>query len=539
MSARKINKQDTSSGSNDTMPFFNKIEDNKALNQLLCYVYDDEFVLMINELSSSILAYHKSINKYFANIRILLNKMGESSYLTAIEGNCSNLENSFKKFYSNAKVVFRKMKLYRNEKFKSINENTSSSVSKNSENKTGLTIIINNNNNNNNNNINNDKIISGFSRSPQQKNSPNFLANFNKIERISEETDTSTDKIISLNKEKSYYLEKKVFNFCESVSHLLRNENNDKLISSKPSEDLHLYKNFVINKKNNIKIDFLDYLESKKKKITTKINYLITSKKKVFSDIESLIETSQKEKKEYNNQINSLKSKTEQMAIDNKNIIKKLSEKNIKLLKENELLKKNYEKEFQQLVVRTNNYTTFSHISKGTDYYIADFEYVTRKIGRYDLVGFRFKGSNKSYELCKLSLIEMKYGKDSLKGKQGIMGHLSDFKKLFDDKDKLRYLSMEMTKVLQQKYHLGLVPGLDAGSSDALVEKMKAPIAMEVIMAMGDFNKNSNQLRNELSLINPDNYPFEVYFARSPFLGYGLYEQSFISLKDLKKEMEQ
>jgi len=259
MSARKANKQDTSHGSNETMPFFNKIEDNKALNQLLCYVYDDEFVLMINELSSSILAYHKSINKYFSNIRILLNKMGESSYLTAIEGNCSNLENSFKKFYSNAKVVFRKMKVYRNEKFKSINESTSLSGSKNNENKAGLTIIINNNNNNNNNNINNEKIIAGFSRSPQQKNSPNFLANFNKIEKMSEETDTSTDKIISLNKEKSYYLEKKVFNFCESISYLLRNENNDKLISSKPNEDLHLYKNFIINKKNNTKIDFLEY----------------------------------------------------------------------------------------------------------------------------------------------------------------------------------------------------------------------------------------------------------------------------------------
>ena len=128
MSARKINKQDTSSGSNDTMPFFNKIEDNKALNQLLYYVYDDEFVLMINELSSSILAYHKSINKYFSNIRILLNKMGESSYLTAIEGNCSHLENSFRKFYSNAKVVFRKMKLYRNEKFKKINESNTNNI---------------------------------------------------------------------------------------------------------------------------------------------------------------------------------------------------------------------------------------------------------------------------------------------------------------------------------------------------------------------------------------------------------------------------
>ena len=355
MSARKINKQDTSSGSNDTMPFFNKIEDNKALNQLLYYVYDDEFVLMINELSSSILAYHKSINKYFSNIRILLNKMGESSYLTAIEGNCSHLENSFRKFYSNAKVVFRKMKLYRNEKFKNINESTSLTGSKTNENKTGLTIIINNNNNNNNNSINNEKIITGFSRSPQQKNSPNFLSSFSKIEKMGDETDTSTDKIISLNKEKSYILEKKVFNLCESVSHLLRNENNEKLISSKPSEELHLYKNFIINKKNNTKIDFLEYLESNEKKITTKINYLISSKKKVFSDIESLIETSQKEKKDYNNQINSLKSKIEQITNENKNIIKKLSDKNIKLLQENESLKKNYENDLASLSDKIND----------------------------------------------------------------------------------------------------------------------------------------------------------------------------------------
>ena len=178
MSARKTSNQNISNNS-DEIPFFGKLEENKALNQLLYYVYDDEFVLMINELSTSILNYHKSINKYFSNIRILLNKMGESSYLTAIEGNCSHLENSFKKFYSNAKTVFRKMKLYRNEKIKNINENASLSISKNNENKTGLTIIINNNNNNNN-ISGGDKVVGSFSRSPKQKNSPNFLTTFNK-----------------------------------------------------------------------------------------------------------------------------------------------------------------------------------------------------------------------------------------------------------------------------------------------------------------------------------------------------------------------
>ena len=177
------------------IPFLNNKEDNQDLNKLLYYVYDDDFVLMINELSTSILNYHKIISKYFVNIRILLNKMGESSYLTAIEGNCSNLENSFKKFYSNAKVIFRKMKLYRNEKFKNINNNKDfknfqNLNLKNEDNKNGLTIIINNNNNSGN-NINDNNIernigngIEKYSHSPQQKNSPNFLASFNKIETI-------------------------------------------------------------------------------------------------------------------------------------------------------------------------------------------------------------------------------------------------------------------------------------------------------------------------------------------------------------------
>ena len=180
--------------------------------------------------------------------------MAESSYVTAIEGNCSHLENSFKKFYSSAKVVFRKMKLYRNEKFKNISESTSLSISKsNNDNKQGLTIIINNNNNNNN--INNEKMVGGFSRSPQQKNSPKILG-LNKIEILNDENDISNDKIIQtsgINKDKNYTLEKKVFNIFESISYLLRNENNEKLISNKNNEELYLNKNYIINKKNGYK----------------------------------------------------------------------------------------------------------------------------------------------------------------------------------------------------------------------------------------------------------------------------------------------
>ena len=166
MNFEKMNLQDNIQG-NQILPFLNNLDNDKLLNQLLLYVYDDDFILMINELSSSILFYHKTIEKYFTNIKILLNKMENTSYSTAIEGNTSNLENSFKQFYSNAKLIFLKMKEYRSVKLKNINKYISSHISQNTnENKSGLTIIINNNNNQNT--ISNEKIIDSVS--PKKKN---------------------------------------------------------------------------------------------------------------------------------------------------------------------------------------------------------------------------------------------------------------------------------------------------------------------------------------------------------------------------------
>lgn len=54
---------------------------------------------------------------------------------------------------------------------------------------------------------------------------------------------------------------------------------------------------YVINKKNCLKLEFLEYIEQKEKSIITKIKYLISSKNKAFNDMESLIEARQKEKK--------------------------------------------------------------------------------------------------------------------------------------------------------------------------------------------------------------------------------------------------
>ena len=305
------------------IPFINSNEDNKTLNKLLYYVYDDDFVMMINELSTSILNYHKIISKCFVNIRILLNKMGQSPYLTAIEGNCSNLESSFKKFYSNAKVIFRKMKLYRNEKFNNINNNKDfhDLKNKNIEKKNGLTIIINNNNNNNidDNNFKRNLGIGNYSHSPQQNNLHNV---FNK--KNYEQS------------EKNYIFEKEMFDFFQNIINLLIIEKNEKSTAINKIDDFYFNKNYVINRNNNSKMDFHEFININEKKIIAKIKYLLESKNKIETDIESIIEKSQKEKKEYKNQINSLKTKCEQIENEKEIINNKYLDKSNRILNEKE-----------------------------------------------------------------------------------------------------------------------------------------------------------------------------------------------------------
>jgi hypothetical protein len=85
------------------------------------------------------------------------------------------------------------------------------------------------------------------------------------------------------------------------------------------------------------------------------------------------------------------------------------------------------EREFQQLVVRENNY---SRISNATEYFISDIEFSEKNIGKFDLIGVRWDASSssrRSLNKCQPFIIEMKYGDDALKNKSGIEKHARDF----------------------------------------------------------------------------------------------------------------
>ena len=88
-----------------------------STKNILEMIYDDEFVIMINQLSTSIKNYYRANNKNFLTIKTILKNDINNQ---AINETFNKIENTFSIFYSSAKQIFKNMKIYRREKIANI-----------------------------------------------------------------------------------------------------------------------------------------------------------------------------------------------------------------------------------------------------------------------------------------------------------------------------------------------------------------------------------------------------------------------------------
>ena len=89
--------------------------------QMFNKLYDSNFLAIINDLSSQIQSFYKSSNTQFNIMKSLFTQNENKKQITDIQNTFNNIELSMSQFYSAAKILFKKMKLYRNEKMKSTN----------------------------------------------------------------------------------------------------------------------------------------------------------------------------------------------------------------------------------------------------------------------------------------------------------------------------------------------------------------------------------------------------------------------------------
>ena len=190
------------------------------------------------------------------------------------------------------------------------------------------------------------------------------------------------------------------------------------------------------------------------------------------------------------------------------------------------------EREYQQLVVRENNY---SSIANGTDYFIIDIEYDNHANARFDLVAVEWPSNSSQRKLSngykpKLVIIEMKYGDGALTGTAGIKKHYNDFVDFISNDSVLNDFKNEMINVFNQKRELGLIPCLSqAGNSNQITQFADVP---ELAFLISNHDPASTKLKTELASCG--NIPAK--FITSNFMGYGIYNEGIFNLDEFYKK---
>ena len=189
---------------------------------------------------------------------------------------------------------------------------------------------------------------------------------------------------------------------------------------------------------------------------------------------------------------------------------------------------KKEEREYQQLVVRENNY---SSIANGTDYFIIDIEYDNHANARFDLVAVEWPSLASHRKLSKefkpkLVVIEMKYGDRALSGTAGMKKHLDDFNLFISDSSAVLDFKSEMISIFSQKRELGLIPCLSSEENSNPIKEFADDIELAFIIANHD--PASTKLKTELSSCGA----ISAKFITSNFMGYGIYKESIFDIKE-------
>ncbi len=187
------------------------------------------------------------------------------------------------------------------------------------------------------------------------------------------------------------------------------------------------------------------------------------------------------------------------------------------------------EREFQQLMVRENNY---GKTANGTDYFICDIEYANYT-GRFDLIAVHWPSSStgrKNNCDLRLAFIEMKYLDNALTGAAGLGKHIEDINTFLGESANLGTIKKEMKAVFNQKQELGLVN--NQKSIESICDDKP-----EFILALVNHDPGSTILRKELANL-PDCPNAEIKVATSNFMGYGLYSQSIYGLDEFLDKFE-
>lgn len=204
------------------------------------------------------------------------------------------------------------------------------------------------------------------------------------------------------------------------------------------------------------------------------------------------------------------------------------------------------EREFQQLVVRENNFST---ISNGSEYFISDIEFADSK-SRLDMLGVHWPASERKEGLnCRPVFIEMKYGDDALEGNSGLMKHLNDIHKIISDEKRRKNIFSLISDQCNQLKELGLLKFNCSKVHNFGCQNISA----EVIFILANHNPRSTILKkiinsqeiidfeekkNDEEKESKGEFRYDIKFFVSSFSGYAMHSQCMFSMTKMRQILD-
>lgn len=194
------------------------------------------------------------------------------------------------------------------------------------------------------------------------------------------------------------------------------------------------------------------------------------------------------------------------------------------------------EREFQQLLVRENNFSCHSNQS---EYFIVDIEFADKALGaRFDALAVYWSSSNrKDPSYTRPVFIEMKYGDSALSGSSGIVKHLNDIDSFVSDREKYEVMVKTMETQFNQLDELGLMNFKRGKGWKGL--SLNPNVNPEVIFIFANHNPRSSKLLSLFDSHEIEKYVntkrFDLKFYVSTFAGYALHGDSMMGLEEFRR----
>ena len=191
---------------------------------------------------------------------------------------------------------------------------------------------------------------------------------------------------------------------------------------------------------------------------------------------------------------------------------------------------KKYEREFQQVILRENNYS--GAITDATDYYILDIEYAFNDDdinARYDMLAIRWPSESQDRQKqnnMPFTFIEVKYGDGAISsdnGAAGISKHIEDYIELRKKPEVIAEIADDMAQVFKKKHKLGLITSYEKKDLNISIDSDNVEFLF--IFANHDPNKSkiNTELKQSISKYQDSVFLDEIKVAKASEMGYGLF----------------